>query len=150
MRFDLDDVITLILLAALIWGILSVPNAHAGPLERDREAWVMACTYSVYDCTSATRPATQRSIGPLLGAYTFGGPAIVKMNRSLRSGSNLYRMVLAHEYTHYLQDVVGGVGDTMTICELEAEAWSVGNTYARLLGSPRLVDMKWYELYNDC
>lgn len=135
-----------VMVIAFFWWA-STP-ASAGPLER--EPWVMACTLSGYDCTSVTPPAIARSIGPLLGAYTFGGPAVVKINRSLRSGSNHYRMVLAHEYTHYIQDVVGDALSTMTLCEVEAEAWSVGNAYARLLGSPRLVDTKWFEHYDDC
>jgi hypothetical protein len=115
------------------------------------EPWVMACTLSEYDCTSLTPPEVSRSSSRLLGAYTFGGPAIVRISRDLRWGSNHYRMVLAHEYTHYLQDVVGDdVLNTMTICEIEAEAWHVGNTYAKLLNSPRLVDTEWSELYDDC
>lgn len=143
----IQELIVMAILAYFLYAMIGI--ADAGQSERDQEAWVVACTYSGYDCTSLTRPETKRSIGPLLGAYTFGGPAVVKINRSIRSGSNHYRTVLAHEYTHYLQDMAG-VFDTLTICELESEAWDVANAYARLLSSPRLVDTKWYELYDDC
>jgi hypothetical protein len=132
---------------ALIVVLASLLSGAASAEQPKQEAWVVACTLSGYDCESLPRPEVRRMTGPLLGAYTLGGPAVVKVNRRVRYGSSHYRMILAHEYTHYLQDVTG---NHMTVCEMETEAWSVGNTYAQMLRSPHLVDITWASRYNHC
>lgn len=119
--------------------------ASSGGCERmQQDAWADTCRITVYVCDGV--PAPRLVLLPLAdgfnGAY-FDGLPVVFINANLSATWYAYS-VIAHEMTHYLQNVTGA---NLTRCERESEAFTITNYVLREHGRSDLRRDDWREGY---
>ncbi len=125
--------------------LLYVQDTHA-----TEEAWDVACIVSPYGCEGVRPPVVLHMKLPedMAGSYR-DGSFTVKISDRIVVGSDYYKIVAAHEFTHYLQ-IHGHYSGPLSACEREEEAWYVSNVYALKMNRPDLVRYNWSIGYPEC
>ena len=123
------------------------------PRTEEAVAWDYACTK--FDCRGVPVPIVVTAewlydygeAGYGAWGFYYDGDPYVYVDPDLEP--ELRTVVTVHEMVHYLQWVT--TGENAPSCDREAEAWSVGDDYALLIGRDDLVHGEtWWVPYPRC
>lgn len=113
-----------------------------------------ACKTLEYDCSDIPKPEVV--FQPifdygLLGMFDPAYPDRVVVDNRIGPWLNqaYFESIIAHEYTHYIENKLGLIDltDYASRCRTEWNGWRVGNAYVTVAGRPDFADFNWHVRY---